>query len=114
MRHTFWVVTGSADGVVEEGEKRGRTINFPTANMRLGNLIHPCFGVYAVWTRIEGVEGWHPGVANFGRTPTTGEREPLLEVHLFDFDQDIYGETNRCRFCRVSSAGKRNSTVLRL
>lgn len=81
-----------ADGIVEEGEKRGRTINFPTANIRLGNLISPCFGVYAVWTRIEGVEGWYPGVANFGRTPTTGEREPLLEVNIFGFSQDIYGK----------------------
>lgn len=82
----YWI----ADGVVEHGEKRGRTIGFPTANTSLGNLIHPKFGIYAVWTRIEGLEGWHAGVANFGRTPTTGDREPLLEVYLFDFDQDIY------------------------
>ncbi len=81
-----------ADGVIEHGEKRGRTIGFPTANLKLGNLIHPRFGIYAVWMRIEGRDGWHPGVANFGRTPTTGERDPLLEVYLFDFNDDIYGK----------------------
>ncbi len=83
----YWI----ADGVIEQGEQRGRTINFPTANLRLGELIQPRFGVYAVWARIEGLEGWHAGVANFGRTPTTGDRDPLLEVHLFDFERDIYG-----------------------
>ncbi len=81
-----------ADGIVEHGEKVGRTIGFPTANVTLGNLIHPKYGIYAVWTRIEGRTDWLPGVANFGRTPTTGERDPLLEVFLFDFEGDLYGK----------------------
>lgn len=80
----------SVQGVVEHGEKRGRTISFPTANLRLGDLIEPVHGVYGVWMQIEGYEGWYAGVANFGRTPTTGLRDPLLEVFLFDFDGDIY------------------------
>ena len=84
----YWI----ADGEVEHGQKRGRTLGFPTANISLGRLIHPKFGIYAVWTRIKGETHWLPGVANFGRTPTTGDREPLLEVFLFDFDQDIYGK----------------------
>ncbi len=79
-----------ADGIVEEGEKRGRTLGFPTANIHLGELIHPRHGVYAVRCRINGKGDWLPGVANFGRTPTTGLRDPLLEAHIFDFDQDIY------------------------
>lgn len=83
---TYW----TADGFIEHGEKRGRTLGFPTANLKLGNLIHPRHGIYAVWTRIEGETGWRPGVANFGRTPTTGVRDPLLEVFLFDFDGDLY------------------------
>jgi riboflavin kinase / FMN adenylyltransferase len=84
------------EGVVEHGEKRGRTIGYPTANLRLGSLIHPRFGVYAVSSA--GDDGvWRPGVANFGRTPTTGERDPLLEVHLFDFDGDLYGQNLRTR-----------------
>lgn len=83
-----WVV----DGPVEHGEKRGRTIGFPTANIRLGNLIHPRHGVYAVRARIGGAGEWLDGVANFGRTPTTGLRDPLLETFIFDFDEDIYGK----------------------
>ncbi len=83
-----WVV----DGVVEHGEKRGRTIGFPTANLHLGDLIHPRHGVYAVRARLVGEEAWRGGVANFGRTPTTGIRDPLLETFIFDFDGDIYGQ----------------------
>ncbi|MEO0713213.1 MAG: riboflavin biosynthesis protein RibF [Pseudomonadota bacterium] len=81
-----------ADGTVEGGEKRGRTIGFPTANLHLGDLIHPKHGVYAVRARIDRSGDWIDGVANFGRTPTTGLRDPLLETYLFDFDQDIYGK----------------------
>ena len=83
-----WIV----DGVVEHGEKRGRTIGFPTANLHLGDLIHPRHGVYAVRARLAGEETWRDGVANFGRTPTTGIRDPLLETFIFDFDSDIYGQ----------------------
>jgi riboflavin kinase/FMN adenylyltransferase len=82
-----WIV----DGVVEHGEKRGRTLGFPTANLHLGELIHPRHGVYAVRVRVDRDGDWIPGVANFGRTPTTGIRDPLLEAFLFDFDADLYG-----------------------
>jgi riboflavin kinase/FMN adenylyltransferase len=81
-----------ADGVVESGEQNGRKLGFATANLQLGALIHPKHGVYAVRARIEGEAGWRPGVANFGRTPTTGLRDPLLETHIFDFSGDIYGK----------------------
>ncbi|MGB0261749.1 MAG: riboflavin biosynthesis protein RibF [Henriciella sp.] len=82
-----WVI----DGVVEHGEKRGRTIGFPTANLHLGELLHPRHGVYAVRVRIESQGEWLDGVANFGRTPTTGLRDPLLEAFIFDFEGDLYG-----------------------
>ncbi|MEM7458688.1 MAG: riboflavin biosynthesis protein RibF [Pseudomonadota bacterium] len=81
-----------ADGVVEHGEKRGRTIGFPTANLHLGDLIHPRHGVYAVRARVAGEQAWRDGVANFGRTPTTGIRDPLLETFIFEFEGDIYGQ----------------------
>ena len=84
-----WVV----DGVIEHGEQRGRTLGFPTANLHLGDLIHPKHGVYTVRVRLEGETDWRGGVANFGRTPTTGLRDPLLEAFIFDFDNDIYGQT---------------------
>ncbi|MGB1069124.1 MAG: riboflavin biosynthesis protein RibF [Henriciella sp.] len=82
-----WVI----DGVVEHGEKRGRTIGFPTANLHLGELLHPRHGVYAVRVRIESQGEWLDGVANSGRTPTTGLRDPLLEAFIFDFEGDLYG-----------------------
>ena len=85
---TWWI----ADGVVESGEKNGRTLGFPTANLHLGDLIHPRHGIYAVRARIDQQGDWLDGVANFGRTPTTGIRDPLLETHIFDFDDDLYGK----------------------
>jgi riboflavin kinase/FMN adenylyltransferase len=88
MLGTPWV----ADGIVESGERNGRKLGFPTANFQLGELIHPKHGVYAVRAKIDGEAGWRPGVANFGRTPTTGLRDPLLETHVFDFSGDIYGK----------------------
>ncbi len=81
-----------ADGMVEGGERNGRKLGFPTANIVLGELLHPRHGVYAVRARIGREGGWHDGVANFGRTPTTGLRDPLLETHIFDFGGDIYGK----------------------
>ncbi len=81
-----------ADGIIEPGEQNGRTFGFPTANISLGDLIHPKMGVYAVRLRIEGEDQWRDGVANFGRTPTTGLRDPLLETFIFDFDREIYGQ----------------------
>ncbi|MEM7767763.1 MAG: riboflavin kinase, partial [Pseudomonadota bacterium] len=89
-----WSVTA----LVEHGEKRGRTLGFPTANMHLGDIIHPRHGVYAVRARIDGETQWRPGVANFGRTPTTGLRDPLLETVLFDFDGDLYGQSVEIAF----------------
>ncbi|MBI1399055.1 riboflavin biosynthesis protein RibF [Hyphomonas sp.] len=88
MLGTPWV----ADGIVESGERNGRKLGFPTANFQLGELIHPKHGVYAVRVKIEGEADWRAGVANFGRTPTTGLRDPLLETHIFDFSGDIYGK----------------------
>ena len=78
-------------GLVIEGDKRGRQIGFPTANISLGKLIRPAFGVYAVL--IEGVENKVlRGIANIGRRPTVNDRGVLLEVNIFDFNEDIYGK----------------------
>jgi riboflavin kinase/FMN adenylyltransferase len=79
----------SVEGVVETGQKLGRTIGFPTANLTLGEVIEPKSGVYAVVARTS--SGAYPGVANFGRRPTVGSLSPLLESHLFDFSSDLYG-----------------------
>lgn len=82
----------SVEGLVEHGEKRGRTIGFPTANLTLGELVHPKHGVYAVRVRIGDEDIWRDGVANFGRTPTTGLRDPLLETVILDWEGDLYGK----------------------
>lgn len=80
-----------AEGTVAHGEKQGRELGFPTANLHLSDLIHPRHGVYAVRARTEPQGKWIEGVANFGRTPTTGLRDPLLETFLFDWAGDLYG-----------------------
>jgi riboflavin kinase/FMN adenylyltransferase len=79
-------------GIVAHGDKRGRTIGFPTANVALGAHLEPARGVYAVSVRLaDGAT--HAGVANIGRRPTVNEGpESRLEAHLFDFDRDLYGQ----------------------
>ena len=80
------------EGIVQKGKQLGRTLGFPTANIPLGDYVTPRFGVYATRTRLaDGRE--IPGVANLGVNPTTGTETARLEVWLFDFDEDIYGET---------------------
>lgn len=82
----------SIEGVVVEGQKLGRQLGFPTANVMAGDYVRPRLGAYATISRLaDGRE--LPGVANFGVNPTTGLVEARLEVWLFDFDEDIYGRT---------------------
>ena len=77
-------------GRVAHGDKRGRTIGFPTANIHLHRKAIPLRGVFVV--QLYGVTGEPlPGVANLGTRPTVDGMRTLLEVHLFDFDRDIYG-----------------------
>jgi riboflavin kinase/FMN adenylyltransferase len=77
-------------GRVVRGQRRGVTIGFPTANVRVHGAMLPADGVYAVTMTVAGAE--RPGVANVGRNPTFGPDAPrTLEVHLFDFDGDLYG-----------------------
>ena len=77
-------------GRVAHGDKKGRSIGFPTANIHLHRINTPLRGVFAV--ELFGIEGEPlPGVANLGTRPTVGGMRTLLEVHLFHFDSDIYG-----------------------
>jgi len=77
-------------GRIGHGDKRGRTIGYPTANINLHRRVSPLRGVYAV--QVEGVgESPLPGVANIGTRPTVDGHAFRLEVHLFDFDAQIYG-----------------------
>lgn len=78
-------------GHVNHGDKRGRTIGFPTANIHLHRAETPLKGVYSV-TMHSKKYGDVAGVANLGRRPTVNGERVQLEVHLFDFNQSIYGE----------------------
>ncbi len=86
----WWQVLGR----VVQGDKRGRGLGFPTANIVLERDVKPKFGVYAVRTRVLNAAFGKalPGVANLGLRPTFARDEAVLEVHLFDFDGDLYGK----------------------
>jgi riboflavin kinase/FMN adenylyltransferase len=83
------------EGTVLHGDKRGRTLGYPTANLSLDGIMVPRFGVYAV--RMDVLDGPHAGtwdgVASLGVRPMFGENRPNIEVHLFDFAGDLYGAT---------------------
>ena len=85
------------DGQVSHGDKLGRQLGFATANIRIRHNPLPMTGVFAV--EVDGLgERPLPGVANLGIRPTVGGTRPLLEVHLFDFNRDIYGAHISVRF----------------
>ena len=89
----------SMSGRVIHGDKKGRTIDFPTANIPIKRIKSPVNGVYAVKIIIEnGVE--HFGVANIGNRPTVDGTRTQLEVHIFDFSQDIYSKHLTVLFCK--------------
>jgi riboflavin kinase/FMN adenylyltransferase len=79
------------EGEVRRGSQLGRKLGFPTANVSLADYVIPKLGVYATRTRLPDGRMVN-GVASLGRNPTTGEVEPRLEVWLFDFDGDLYGQ----------------------
>jgi riboflavin kinase/FMN adenylyltransferase len=88
----------STSGKVVHGDKLGRQLGYPTANVHMRHDRPPLFGIYAV--KLEGLGASHlPGVASLGVRPTVKANDKLkLEVHLFDFDQEIYGKHVRVHF----------------
>lgn len=93
-------------GRVVYGDARGRILGFPTANIYLHRAVTPVQGVYAV--RMHGIEQKGlPGVANVGIRPTVGGTRTILEVHLFDFNQEIYGKQVSVEFCKKLRDEKR-------
>ena len=84
-------------GRVIHGQKLGRTLGYPTANLPLGERLPPVHGIYAVRVTGAGLRHW-PSVASLGTRPTVNGRELLLEAHLFDFDGDLYGRRLRVDF----------------
>ncbi|KPF68453.1 hypothetical protein IP69_11495 [Bosea sp. AAP35] len=80
-----WLVRG----IIAHGDKRGRDLGYPTANMHLARDCRLKYGIYAVRMKIDGV--WHDGVASFGSRPTFDDGAPRLETFVFDFAGDLYG-----------------------
>lgn len=85
-------------GRVIHGNQLGRTIGFPTANIRLHRQVNPAKGVYAVKVRLKS-GAFFNGVANIGTRPTINGVNQLLEAHLFDFQGDIYGQWLEVELC---------------
>jgi riboflavin kinase/FMN adenylyltransferase len=85
-------------GEVIEGQGLGRGLGFPTANMKLEAEPCPVAGVFAVKARLEDESAWLDAVASLGNRPAVGGKEFLVEVHLFDFSADIYGQRLEVEF----------------
>lgn len=95
-------------GRITHGDKRGRTIGFPTANIVVRHGTTPISGVFAV--EVDGLgDTAIGGIANLGVRPTVGALKRLLEVHLFEFSQEIYGRRIRVRFLKKIRDEKRFS-----
>jgi len=91
----YWEICGR----VLHGAKRGRELDMPTANIDLGEMMRPAYGVYAVEAALDDAvkPRWLPAVANLGISPMFSYERPLLEVHLLDFAGDLYGRQMRVR-----------------
>lgn len=87
-------------GTVIKGDQRGRSIGFPTANLRVNHLrkVIPKRGVYAVRARVDGEDAMMPGMMNIGKRPTFEGKGLHLEVHLFDLNRDLYSQQLRIEF----------------
>lgn len=100
----------NAEGKVVTGQRRGAALlGFPTANILLKDELFPKTGVYAVWIEVKG-RVW-AGVANIGYNPTFGNEFLSVEVHIFDFSQDIYGEQATVHFVQRLRSEKKFSGI---
>jgi len=84
-------------GQVVPGDRRGRALGFPTANLAVvSSMMLPGDGIYATWAMIDGVR--HPSATSIGNRPTFGLTERLVEVYVMDFDEDLYGQEIGVKF----------------
>ena len=97
------------DSEVMHGEKRGRELGFPTANLHLPAEYRLQFGIYSVRIFLHGKR--FDGVASFGRRPTFDNGQPIFEVFIFDFSGDIYGETIRVVICSYLRAEQKFTNI---
>ncbi|WP_456325524.1 bifunctional riboflavin kinase/FAD synthetase [Desulfonauticus submarinus] len=99
-------------GTVIEGKKRGARLLFPTANIALKDELFPKLGVYAVWVELD--TNILPGVANIGYNPTFGNEYLSVEVHILNFNQNIYGKTINVHFVQRLRNEKKFSSIQEL
>ncbi len=107
-----WMIAGH----VQHGRKQGRLLGFPTANLSVKDRLLPPYGIYTVRVRINShsAETVWQGVANLGIRPTFEEQEPLLEVHLFNFNQSLYGQRLYVQFHHFIRPEKKFSGLQKL
>ena len=104
-----WVI----EGKVKSGDKRGRTIGFPTCNLELQNYVLPKFGVYSskiiVNKKIK-----KNGIVNIGYRPTFGKKKPVLEAHIFSLKKNLYGKRIKVMFKKFIRKEKKFSNIEQL
>ena len=96
----YWHISGK----VIKGDQKASKINFPTANVIPGSHIHPLKGVYCVYASINGKR--YNAIANFGERPTLDGNKILLETHIFDFNDNIYGKELTVEFLHLLEKSK--------
>ena len=103
----------SVSGIVIQGDRRGRQLGFPTANIDVDptSKTLPKEGVYAGLVTIKGDTKAYPAISNWGGRPTFGDNQALLEVHLLDVDENLYGETLTVTFSKRIRNIKRMSSL---
>jgi len=107
-----WTVTGR----VIKGEQKARKIGFRTANIKMNNFCNLCFGVYFVSLNLskDFDKKKFFGIANFGIKPTFNKKTPLLEIHIFDFTNDIYKERLKVSFLKFIRPEKKFESIEKL
>jgi len=107
-----WMIAGH----VQHGRKQGRLLGFPTANLSVKDRLLPPYGIYTVRVKMNSnsAETIWQGVANLGIRPTFDEQEPLLEVHLFNFNQSLYGQRLYVQFHHFIRPEKKFSDLQKL
>jgi riboflavin kinase/FMN adenylyltransferase len=96
-------------GRVIHGQQLGRTLGFPTANIHLKGVKSALSGVYAVTLNVDGIS--RNGVANIGVRPTVQGKTPILEVHVFDFNGDLYDKYAQVTFCHFIRAERKMASL---
>lgn len=86
------------EGAIFRGDRRGHELGYPTANILLGDTLHPAYGIYATLVQIEGESAWRLAATNIGIRPMFEVKQGQIEAHILDFpDRDIYGRLLRVR-----------------